>query len=141
MIRRPPRSTLFPYTTLFRSRLQEPLAGHVRVSSVPGEPLAVSANRLVNDERRVVGRQKGIRTAFLGARAELAREVACIDRGCHLETPVALDAVEGLLVAADAFRQTRLRPVAQLHAAMLADDAISLALEDLLFLRVHFVAE
>src|SRR3712207_6859735 len=24
MIRRPPRSTLFPYTTLFRSRLQQP---------------------------------------------------------------------------------------------------------------------
>src|SRR2546429_5314736 len=24
MIRRPPRSTLFPYTTLFRSRLREP---------------------------------------------------------------------------------------------------------------------
>src|SRR2546429_6295423 len=30
MIRRPPRSTLFPYTTLFRSRLGEPrvLRGH-----------------------------------------------------------------------------------------------------------------
>src|SRR5258708_13779623 len=27
MIRRPPRSTLFPYTTLFRSRLQFCLAG------------------------------------------------------------------------------------------------------------------
>src|SRR5256886_6815847 len=26
MIRRPPRSTLFPYTTLFRSSLQEPVA-------------------------------------------------------------------------------------------------------------------
>src|SRR3712207_8644914 len=26
MIRRPPRSTLFPYTTLFRSRVQRPLA-------------------------------------------------------------------------------------------------------------------
>src|SRR2546427_7606600 len=26
MIRRPPRSTLFPYTTLFRSRTEEPLA-------------------------------------------------------------------------------------------------------------------
>src|SRR2546427_2243378 len=26
MIRRPPRSTLFPYTTLFRSRLREPPA-------------------------------------------------------------------------------------------------------------------
>src|SRR5258708_27599089 len=27
MIRRPPRSTLFPYTTLFRSRAPYPLAG------------------------------------------------------------------------------------------------------------------
>src|SRR3712207_7048895 len=38
MIRRPPRSTLFPYTTLFRSvdqRLREPDA--------PGHPLAVLA--------------------------------------------------------------------------------------------------
>src|SRR2546426_10940612 len=31
MIRRPPRSTLFPYTTLFRSPLLEPAAGRVRV--------------------------------------------------------------------------------------------------------------
>src|SRR3712207_7914545 len=35
MIRRPPRSTLFPYTTLFRSdvedpALREPLEGHLR---------------------------------------------------------------------------------------------------------------
>src|SRR2546426_9615390 len=29
MIRRPPRSTLFPYTTLFRSRLREELASDV----------------------------------------------------------------------------------------------------------------
>src|SRR2546427_7625840 len=28
MIRRPPRSTLFPYTTLFRSRSQRPLTYH-----------------------------------------------------------------------------------------------------------------
>src|SRR2546422_1844107 len=28
MIRRPPRSTLFPYTTLFRSNLGEPLPRH-----------------------------------------------------------------------------------------------------------------
>src|SRR2546429_3286946 len=28
MIRRPPRSTLFPYTTLFRSHLMRPLVGH-----------------------------------------------------------------------------------------------------------------
>src|SRR5256885_3961227 len=29
MIRRPPRSTLFPYTTLFRSRARGPQAGQV----------------------------------------------------------------------------------------------------------------
>src|SRR5688572_31388730 len=28
MIRRPPRSTLFPYTTLFRSRLRRDFPGH-----------------------------------------------------------------------------------------------------------------
>src|SRR2546422_7722445 len=33
MIRRPPRSTLFPYTTLFRSRAAQ--AGHARRERVP----------------------------------------------------------------------------------------------------------
>src|SRR2546425_7233961 len=31
MIRRPPRSTLFPYTTLFRSGLGRPTAGRIRI--------------------------------------------------------------------------------------------------------------
>src|SRR5947208_10767458 len=41
MIRRPPRSTLFPYTTLFRSRrsahrrLESPRGGSARRSSLP----------------------------------------------------------------------------------------------------------
>src|SRR2546430_10719205 len=34
MIRRPPRSTLFPYTTLFRSLTFEP-GGQVEISSAP----------------------------------------------------------------------------------------------------------
>src|SRR3712207_7490845 len=41
MIRRPPRSTLFPYTTLFRSsRVAGPARGHVGVQAeeVPGVP-------------------------------------------------------------------------------------------------------
>src|SRR2546429_3758642 len=33
MIRRPPRSTLFPYTTLFRSRIEHSGAGAVEVRS------------------------------------------------------------------------------------------------------------
>src|SRR5687768_17804390 len=36
MMRRPPRSTLFPYTTLFRSRLTEPLAFEVPQGAVDG---------------------------------------------------------------------------------------------------------
>src|SRR2546430_3594826 len=35
MIRRPPRSTLFPYTTLFRSGLEELVAGSLTVESHP----------------------------------------------------------------------------------------------------------
>src|SRR2546429_7123078 len=42
MIRRPPRSTLFPYTTLFRSPLRGILhAVEARVDAVAGEQLAV----------------------------------------------------------------------------------------------------
>src|SRR3712207_8366785 len=55
MIRRPPRSTLFPYTTLFRSRRGHPhrlaLAAAVEVVGVhgarPGEALPVEAHPLV----------------------------------------------------------------------------------------------
>src|SRR2546425_3923707 len=38
MIRRPPRSTLFPYTTLFRSHLGSGrVAAHEQLQPVPGE--------------------------------------------------------------------------------------------------------
>src|SRR2546429_6929127 len=35
MIRRPPRSTLFPYTTLFRSHARVPVAARQRVGRLP----------------------------------------------------------------------------------------------------------
>src|SRR5256885_7929829 len=38
MIRRPPRSTLFPYTTLFRSELCFELPGDHSRSALPSEP-------------------------------------------------------------------------------------------------------
>src|SRR5256885_11143095 len=45
MIRRPPRSTLFPYTTLFRSRAQIALARvHQRQRNGPPEPKVVGSN-------------------------------------------------------------------------------------------------
>src|SRR3712207_8133547 len=39
MIRRPPRSTLFPYTTLFRSSLGAPFLTRGSPESVPSPPL------------------------------------------------------------------------------------------------------
>src|SRR5690348_18005903 len=57
MIRRPPRSTLFPYTTLFRSRVDE--------LPVPGEPLGELHVRAVPvlgvDRRAVRGDRKSTR--------------------------------------------------------------------------------
>src|SRR2546422_3569934 len=45
MIRRPPRSTLFPYTTLFRSRRLRPTRFRTRPST--GSPQATRADRSV----------------------------------------------------------------------------------------------
>src|SRR2546427_10725520 len=61
MIRRPPRSTLFPYTTLFRS--QEMLRRHVRVAQRLG--LLVGA---IQHPRHLAGQRR------LGRRARLSRE-------------------------------------------------------------------
>src|SRR5256885_10844488 len=43
MIRRPPRSTLFPYTTLFRSRMDRSTLGTGRESGRRQEPASRSA--------------------------------------------------------------------------------------------------
>src|SRR2546427_12832016 len=46
MIRRPPRSTLFPYTTLFRSRLARPsLGGPDEIPAAEGERNGFLLNR------------------------------------------------------------------------------------------------
>src|SRR2546430_15460532 len=51
MIRRPPRSTLFPYTTLFRSRPSRP---HERARGDPrgGGAAPVAARAVAGEERR-----------------------------------------------------------------------------------------
>src|SRR5258708_11693865 len=59
MIRRPPRSTLFPYTTLFRSAfLKHPLDGDVAKGRIGDERVAIgkrqllALDQLVNQFRR-----------------------------------------------------------------------------------------
>src|SRR3712207_7284547 len=51
MIRRPPRSTLFPYTTLFRS-CKEPPAG-VPVADVSTNQVTVGMNLKITEEGRI----------------------------------------------------------------------------------------
>src|SRR5437773_8277545 len=53
MIRRPPRSTLFPYTTLFRSGARDPPAFGARAVRRPG--LRRSGSTRLHDRRRPRG--------------------------------------------------------------------------------------
>src|SRR3989475_3686680 len=46
MIRRPPRSTLFPYTTLFRSRFDDPEHGVDRRRADPGSDRCAARRRV-----------------------------------------------------------------------------------------------
>src|SRR3712207_6878037 len=56
MIRRPPRSTLFPYTTLFRSPPRRPRVGHRRAAAARGGRHGDPGRRLLR-----AGRQLGRR--------------------------------------------------------------------------------
>src|SRR5256885_6597112 len=85
MIRRPPRSTLFPYTTLFRSRLR--VQELVRVPARRQRPrlgLAVADDARDEEVRVVVGRAEGVRERV----AELP---ALVDRARRLRRRVARD--------------------------------------------------
>src|SRR3712207_6846821 len=56
MIRRPPRSTLFPYTTLFRSRSGQPRRGAEARQEAAGElPGGLSPPRLSAGQDRLQG--------------------------------------------------------------------------------------
>src|SRR5258707_6539404 len=60
MIRRPPRSTLFPYTTLFRSDVGDgEVAGGAQVAGDDGDVLGDGAGRDAADHRGVVGAVDG----------------------------------------------------------------------------------
>src|SRR3712207_6904666 len=76
MIRRPPRSTLFPYTTLFRSELL------VNVAEVPMRPdaLRFDLNRsLVGVAGRFIGRDRKS-TRLNSSHANISYAVFCLKK-------------------------------------------------------------
>src|SRR3712207_8870121 len=98
MIRRPPRSTLFPYTTLFRSRLagdqrdhaqhaedehEEPQ--HQAVLAAP-EPQAAAGHRVV-EQRLAVGDRKS--TRLNSSHANISYAVFCLKKKTNTPTPTA----------------------------------------------------
>src|SRR3989441_11636740 len=70
MIRRPPRSTLFPYTTLFRSALMH--AGCYKIPAIQIDIVGVFTNKMSTDAYRGAGRPEATfnveRIMELGAR-------------------------------------------------------------------------
>src|SRR2546430_4452682 len=74
MIRRPPRSTLFPYTTLFRSRAEGVSAGD-DVGMIDPTVIRTAPSRLIGEMRHIVaGRRMDHRRVGrqFGRRAGLA---------------------------------------------------------------------
>src|SRR5436853_2220272 len=60
MIRRPPRSTLFPYTTLFRSRVDQHRDGE------PGSQLAAAIDRGAEDQDLRDRKSTRLNSSYLG---------------------------------------------------------------------------
>src|SRR3712207_9224991 len=58
MIRRPPRSTLFPYTTLFRSQRNQAAHRRRRRLSQPRSPAPARRGRAGRGARRMAGRSE-----------------------------------------------------------------------------------
>src|SRR2546422_1852050 len=82
MIRRPPRSTLFPYTTLFRSPLQH---GHLRATlQTPARP-EVQENHLPPEVRQRDLARIDRASAEVGRRGAggIADEVEWFEERCH----------------------------------------------------------
>src|SRR2546430_2940278 len=67
MIRRPPRSTLFPYTTLFRS--------HPAAAALPARSpqLVVNPNRTTSGKKRIAPSQPTLGKCIMKGRPKLVR--------------------------------------------------------------------
>src|SRR3712207_8651451 len=93
MIRRPPRSTLFPYTTLFRSGLRRPRAVRRRpVRRRPHRPhrrlLAAAGLRPAVDDDQLLGRPAALdrkSTRLNSSHANISYAVFCLKK----KTPLA----------------------------------------------------
>src|SRR3712207_9449052 len=88
MIRRPPRSTLFPYTTLFRSLVVAPARQHAAGELVDDEHLAVADDVLLVAVVELLGLERVVQEAD-------QRGVGCLVE--VLDADLVLDELHALL--------------------------------------------
>src|SRR3712207_9026173 len=87
MIRRPPRSTLFPYTTLFRSEVYAAVVergGRARYLAGVGHALIRDAVREQHDAVRRVDRKS---TRLNSSHANISYAVFCLKKKMHIPDP------------------------------------------------------
>src|SRR3712207_9510195 len=98
MIRRPPRSTLFPYTTLFRSRtaaVESDARGYLECaddSDGVWQPLAVEPSRLVEHGQAAAARpcqhhEIGRSTRLNSSHANISYAVFCLKKTPNARMP------------------------------------------------------
>src|SRR5688572_32371669 len=90
MIRRPPRSTLFPYTTLFRSQRA------INRSTSPPPPAAGGVNPLVISRDRALGKDRKS-TRLNSSHSQISYAVFCLKKkkhNPHLACPEQTDQVD-----------------------------------------------
>src|SRR2546426_4138102 len=85
MIRRPPRSTLFPYTTLFRSDVDDSSSCRARLRNGPCGPAAYRlsrdlACRLAQQDRRRLGRTDRKSTRLNSSHLVISYAVFCLKK-------------------------------------------------------------
>src|SRR5256884_5345301 len=95
MIRRPPRSTLFPYTTLFRSSFDAPATTHG-----PGDPnhaARVARRRRIRAADRLRERGQSAARAGNGARKRSEEHTSELQSRLHLVCRLLLEKKKKLL--------------------------------------------
>src|SRR5690242_21821682 len=79
MIRRPPRSTLFPYTTLFRSRVVQPV--ETTIQATPPEPPTRTAEPVSGPDERDQPDRKS--TRLNSSHMSISYAVFCLKKKKH----------------------------------------------------------
>src|SRR2546422_6678324 len=110
MIRRPPRSTLFPYTTLFRSNMLKPalVRGDIRVI---GATTGEEYNKWIKTDPALERRFQPVTIEELAAIQPWEVLVACRPRlERHYAVAISDDALKAAIVLTDRFVPDRARP-------------------------------